>query len=87
MTLDLSAGPPLAVNILPAQSLLPAFGGLGIAVVLFGSPRLRTGADRARVVINPMAGALGVPPRTFALWQTVGGLLRARAPRRKEARR
>ncbi|OMI35447.1 DedA family protein [Streptomyces sparsogenes] len=166
MTLDLSAGPPLAVNILDAQSLLSAFGVLGIAVVLFAetglligfflpgdsllftagllctagtsgglelslpgvmvasaagallgaqcgyllgrragaallargrSPRLRTGADRAgellerygraravvlarfvpvvRTVLNPMAGALGVPPRTFTLWQTVGGLL------------
>ncbi|MER7790458.1 DedA family protein [Streptomyces sp. NPDC097640] len=166
MTLDLSAGPPLAVNILDAQSLLSAFGVLGIAVVLFAetglligfflpgdsllftagllctsgtsgglrlslpgvmvasavgallgaqcgyllgrragatllargrSPRLRAGADRAgelldrygharavvlarfvpvvRTVLNPMAGALGVPPRTFAVWQTAGGLL------------
>ncbi|MDT7606140.1 MAG: rane-associated protein, partial [Pseudonocardiales bacterium] len=24
---------------------------------------------------SPVAGALGVPPRTFALWQSVGGLL------------
>ncbi|MEU5023724.1 DedA family protein [Streptomyces milbemycinicus] len=166
MTLDLSAGPPLAVNILDAQSLLSAFGVLGIAVVLFAetglligfflpgdsllftagllcttgasdglklslpwvmvasaagallgaqcgyllgrragaallargrSTRLRAGADRAgellerygharavvlarfvpvvRTVLNPMAGALGVPSRTFTVWQTAGGLL------------
>jgi membrane-associated protein len=28
-----------------------------------------------RTVLNPMAGALGVPPKTFALWQVLGGLL------------
>ncbi|MFD8478675.1 DedA family protein [Kitasatospora sp. NPDC059673] len=28
-----------------------------------------------RTVLNPLAGALGVPTRTFALWQTVGGLI------------
>ncbi|OKJ15584.1 DedA family protein [Kitasatospora sp. CB01950] len=28
-----------------------------------------------RTVLNPLAGALGVPTRTFALWQTVGGLV------------
>jgi len=27
-----------------------------------------------RTVLNPMAGALGVPPKTFALWQILGGL-------------
>ncbi|GAA2329743.1 hypothetical protein Scani_07540 [Streptomyces caniferus] len=28
-----------------------------------------------RTVLNPLAGALGVPARTFALWQIAGGLL------------
>ncbi|MDT0455510.1 DedA family protein [Streptomyces sp. DSM 41527] len=28
-----------------------------------------------RTVLNPLAGALGVPARTFALWQVAGGLL------------
>lgn len=28
-----------------------------------------------RTVLNPMAGALGVPAKTFALWQALGGLL------------
>ncbi|MFF4014953.1 DedA family protein [Streptomyces sp. NPDC001843] len=28
-----------------------------------------------RTVLHPAAGALGVPARTFTLWQTVGGLL------------
>lgn len=28
-----------------------------------------------RTVLNPMAGALGVPARTFTLWQVAGGLV------------
>ncbi|MGW1771166.1 DedA family protein [Streptomyces sp. NPDC002104] len=155
----------LAVNLLDAQSLLAAFGVLGIAVVMFaetgllvgfflpgdsllfsagllcaghadkastlslpwvlaaaatgalagaqvgyligrraggallartGNKRLREGAERAevlleryghakaivlarfvpvvRTVLNPLAGALGVPARVFTLWQVVGGL-------------
>ncbi|MFJ1708384.1 DedA family protein [Kitasatospora sp. NPDC088346] len=28
-----------------------------------------------RTVLNPLAGALGVPTRTFTVWQTVGGLV------------
>ncbi|CAM5726591.1 hypothetical protein SALBM311S_03784 [Streptomyces alboniger] len=28
-----------------------------------------------RTVLSPVAGALGVPVRTFTLWQVVGGLL------------
>ncbi|MFF9375799.1 DedA family protein [Streptomyces griseoluteus] len=169
MTLAHHAAPPLqlAVNVLDAQSLLAAFGTLGIAVVLFaetglligfvlpgdsllftagllcasgsagGSVHLSLGwvlvaaaagalagaqagyllgrragpallkrtksrkvgeaADRAaeileryghakaivlarflpvvRTVLNPLAGVLAVPARTFALWQVVGGLV------------
>ncbi|MFF8594663.1 DedA family protein [Streptomyces sp. NPDC015220] len=156
----------LAVNVLDAQSLLAAFGVLGVGVVMFaetglligfflpgdsllftagllctgtadrgvrlslapllvaaavgalagsqcgyllgrraggallarsGSQRLHEGARRAeelltryghakaivlarfvpvvRTVLNPMAGALGVPVRTFTVWQVAGGLL------------
>lgn len=28
-----------------------------------------------RTVLNPLAGALDVPTRTFTVWQTVGGLV------------
>lgn len=28
-----------------------------------------------RTVLNPMAGALGVPPKTFTMWQVLGGVL------------
>ncbi|MFJ4848591.1 MULTISPECIES: DedA family protein [unclassified Streptomyces] len=156
----------LAVNVLDAQSLLAAFGTLGIAIVLFAetgllvgfflpgdsllftagllcagsatapghlslpwvlaaaaagaltgaqtgyllgrragpaflnrvkSRKIHEGADRAgeilqrygyakaivlarflpivRTVLNPLAGILDVPARTFALWQVLGGLL------------
>lgn len=160
------ASSALAVNVLSAQSLLAAFGVLGVAVVLFAetgllvgfflpgdsllftagllctggpgrgvhlslapllvaaavgavagaqfgyllgrkaggalltrsnSARLGEGAERAeellkryghakaivlarfvpvvRTVLNPMAGALGVPVRTFTVWQVAGGLV------------
>ena len=168
MTLAHQAAPSLqlAVNVLDAQSLLAAFGAIGIAVVMFaetglllgfflpgdsllftagllcaGGPattpghmslpwvlvasvtgalagaqtgyllgrragpalltrtrsrKIREGAERAadilqryghgkaivlarflpivRTVLNPLAGALAVPARTFTLWQVVGGL-------------
>ncbi|MEV6020607.1 MULTISPECIES: DedA family protein [unclassified Streptomyces] len=166
MAAPLFTASDLAVNILSAQSLLAAFGVLGVGVVMFAetglligfflpgdsllftagllctgsgqhglklslpplliaaalgaligaqtgyligrkaggallargsSPRLQSGAHRAeellhryghakaivlarfvpvvRTVLNPMAGALGVPVRTFTLWQVVGGLV------------
>ena len=166
MATSLSLGSQLAVNVLDAQSLLAAFGVLGVGVVMFAetglligfflpgdtllftagllctgsgqqgvklslpallvaaavgalagsqcgyllgrkaggallarsrSARLHEGARRAeelleryghakaivlarfvpvvRTVLNPMAGALQVPVRTFTVWQVVGGLL------------
>lgn len=166
MTPPVHLAAQLAVNVLDAQSLLAAFGVLGVGVVLFAetgllvgfflpgdsllftagllctgtadhgvklslgpllvaaavgalagsqvgfllgrkaggallarsrSARLHEGAKRAeelleryghakaivlarfvpvvRTVLNPMAGALDVPVRTFTLWQIVGGLL------------
>ncbi|MEU9114843.1 DedA family protein [Streptomyces sp. NPDC048483] len=161
-----AAAPLLAVNVLDAQSLVTAFGVLGVGVVMFAetgllvgfflpgdsllftagllcagtsetglklslpwllaaaavgalagsqcgyligrkaggallarsrSTRLHEGAQRAetllkrygyakaivlarfvpvvRTVLNPMAGALHVPARTFTVWQVIGGLL------------
>jgi membrane-associated protein len=166
MTAPLFTASDLAVNVLSAQSLLAAFGVLGVGVVMFAetglligfflpgdsllftagllctgsgqngvklslpplliaaavgalagaqtgyligrkaggallarssSPRLRSGAHHAeelleryghakaivlarfvpvvRTVLNPMAGALGVPARTFTVWQVAGGLV------------
>jgi membrane-associated protein len=166
MTAALFTATPLAVNVLDAQSLLSAFGVLGVGVVLFaetglligfflpgdsllftagllctgsadrglklslgplliaaavgalagaqfgyllgrkaggallarsGSARLHEGAERAeqllerygyakaivlarfvpvvRTVLNPVAGALRVPVRTFTVWQVAGGLV------------
>jgi membrane-associated protein len=166
MTAPLFTASQLAVNVLSAQSLLAAFGVLGVGVVLFAetglligfflpgdsllftagllctgsgqhgvklslaplllaaaigalagaqcgyllgrkaggallarsrSVRLREGAHQAeellerygyakaivlarfvpvvRTVLNPMAGALGVPARTFTVWQMAGGLV------------
>ncbi|GHJ42583.1 DedA family protein [Streptomyces sp. TS71-3] len=166
MAAPLFAADTLAVNILDAQSLLSAFGVLGIALVMFAetglligfflpgdsllftagllctahagqgtvlslpqvllasaagaligaqcgywigrraggallertrSRRLKEGAERAeellaryghakaivlarfvpvvRTVLNPLAGALHVPVRTFTLWQVAGGLV------------
>ncbi len=166
MTTPVHLSSQLAVNVLDAQSLLSAFGVLGVGVVLFAetglligfflpgdsllftagllctgtadhglklslapllvtaavgalagsqcgyllgrkaggallarsrSARLHEGARRAekllerygyaraivlarfvpvvRTVLNPMAGALAVPVRTFTVWQVVGGLV------------
>ncbi|MFJ6833510.1 DedA family protein [Streptomyces sp. NPDC091209] len=166
MAASLFTASHLAVNILSAQSLLAAFGVLGVGMVMFAetglligfflpgdsllftagllctgsghngpklslppllvaaavgaligaqtgyligrkaggamlartsSPRLQSGAQRAeellerygyakaivlarfvpvvRTVLNPMAGALRVPVRTFTVWQVVGGLV------------
>ncbi|MGW2459745.1 DedA family protein [Streptomyces sp. NPDC001356] len=166
MTTPVVLSSQLAVNPLDAQSLLAAFGVLGVGVVMFAetglligfflpgdsllftagllctgtgqhgvklslgpllvaaavgalagaqcgyligrraggallarsrSARLREGAERAeellgryghakaivlarfvpvvRTVLNPLAGALGVPARVFTVWQTAGGLV------------
>jgi membrane-associated protein len=51
-----------------AEELLDRYGH-GKAVVLARFiPVVRT-------VLNPLAGILGVPARTFALWQVIGGLV------------
>jgi membrane-associated protein len=51
-----------------AEKLLARYGyGKALVIGRF-VPMLRT-------VLHPAAGALGVPARTFTLWQAVGGLL------------
>ncbi|MEU3065118.1 DedA family protein [Streptomyces subrutilus] len=51
-----------------AEELLDRYGHAKAIVLARFVPIVRT-------VLNPMAGALGVPARVFALWQVVGGLV------------
>ncbi|MFJ8041665.1 DedA family protein [Kitasatospora sp. NPDC096147] len=51
-----------------AEDLLNRYGHAKAVVLARFIPIVRT-------VLNPLAGALGVPARTFAIWQTAGGLL------------
>ncbi|WP_199839135.1 DedA family protein, partial [Streptomyces sp. NRRL F-5122] len=51
-----------------AEELLERYGYAKAIVLARFIPVVRT-------VLNPMAGALEVPVRTFALWQVVGGLV------------
>ncbi|MFE3168435.1 DedA family protein [Streptomyces sp. NPDC059224] len=51
-----------------AEELLERYGYAKAIVLARFVPVVRT-------VLNPMAGALEVPARTFTLWQVVGGLL------------
>ncbi|MGW4646339.1 DedA family protein [Kitasatospora sp. NPDC004289] len=51
-----------------AEDLLNRYGHAKAVVLARFIPIVRT-------VLNPLAGALGVPSRTFAIWQTAGGLL------------
>ncbi|MGW2028368.1 DedA family protein [Streptomyces decoyicus] len=51
-----------------AEALLARYGHAKALVLARFVPVVRT-------VLNPLAGALGVPARTFALWQIAGGLL------------
>ncbi|MGX9890406.1 DedA family protein [Streptomyces sp. NPDC002276] len=50
-----------------AEELLDRYGHAKAVVLARFVPVVRT-------VLNPMAGALGVPVRTFTVWQVVGGL-------------
>jgi membrane-associated protein len=51
-----------------AEELLERYGLAKAVVLARFVPVVRT-------VLNPMAGALGVPLRTFTVWQVVGGLV------------
>lgn len=51
-----------------AEELLQRYGHAKAIVLARFVPVVRT-------VINPLAGVLGVPARTFAIWQVAGGLV------------
>lgn len=51
-----------------AEELLDRYGHARAIVLARFVPVVRT-------VLNPLAGALGVAPRTFTLWQAAGGLV------------
>ncbi|MGW7425636.1 DedA family protein [Streptomyces sp. NPDC054813] len=51
-----------------AEELLERYGHAKAVVLARFVPVVRT-------VLNPMAGALGVPVRTFTVWQVIGGLV------------
>ncbi|MEU0048784.1 DedA family protein [Streptomyces sp. NPDC006309] len=51
-----------------AEELLERYGFAKAIVLARFVPVVRT-------VLNPMAGALGAPVRTFTLWQVIGGLV------------
>ncbi|MEU1309308.1 DedA family protein [Streptomyces cinnamoneus] len=51
-----------------AEELLDRYGHARAIVLARFVPVVRT-------VLNPLAGALGVAPRTFAVWQVAGGLV------------
>ncbi|MEV7690872.1 DedA family protein [Streptomyces bungoensis] len=51
-----------------AEELLERYGHAKAIVLARFVPVVRT-------VLNPLAGALGVPARTFTVWQAVGGLV------------
>jgi membrane-associated protein len=66
--LDRPGRPRLQAATQRARETLEGYGA-GKAVVLARFIPL------VRTVLNPLAGALGVPARTFTLWQVVGGLV------------
>ncbi|WP_052865377.1 DedA family protein [Streptomyces niger] len=63
-----SRSPRLHEGARRAEELLARYGYAKAILLARFVPVVRT-------VLNPMAGALGVPARTFTLWQTVGGLI------------
>ncbi|ROO87549.1 membrane-associated protein [Actinocorallia herbida] len=68
LLLDRTGNRQLHRGMARAEELLTRYGhGKAIVLARF-VPVVRT-------VLNPMAGALGVPARAFALWQILGGLL------------
>ncbi|WP_296369391.1 DedA family protein [Pseudonocardia sp.] len=60
--------PRLAAGMARAQQLLDRYGYSKAIVLARFIPVVRT-------VLNPLAGVIGVPARTFALWQVIGGLV------------
>jgi membrane-associated protein len=68
---SLLARPPesrLRQGILSAQRAIDRYGAPRAIVLARFIPVVRT-------VVNPLAGAIGVPARTFTVWQVAGGLV------------
>ncbi|MGV9350016.1 DedA family protein [Streptomyces spiralis] len=63
-----SRSPRLREGARRAEELLERYGFAKAIVLARFVPVVRT-------VLNPMAGALGVPVRTFTVWQVAGGLV------------
>ncbi|WP_030172667.1 DedA family protein [Streptomyces sp. NRRL S-813] len=63
-----SRSPRLREGARRAEELLEQYGFAKAIVLARFVPVVRT-------VLNPMAGALGVPVRTFTVWQVAGGLV------------
>ncbi|WP_030901813.1 DedA family protein [Streptomyces sp. NRRL F-5126] len=66
--LDRSRSRRLHEGAVRAEELLARYGHAKAVVLARFIPVVRT-------VLNPLAGALGVPVRTFTVWQTAGGLV------------
>jgi membrane-associated protein len=63
-----SSHPRLLAGMRRAEEMFARYGPAKAIVLARFIPVVRT-------VLNPMAGVLEVPGRTFLLWQTVGGLV------------
>lgn len=66
--LDRPDRPRLHDGVLRARAALDRYGNAKAIVLARFIPVVRT-------VLNPLAGAVGVPARTFTVWQVIGGLL------------
>ena len=66
--LERSGSPRLRSAVTRAEAFLSRYGIGKVLVLARFVPLVRT-------VINPLAGMMGIPARTFALWQAVGGLV------------
>jgi membrane-associated protein len=66
--LDRPDRPRLHAGVVRAREALDRYGNAKAIVLARFIPVVRT-------VLNPLAGTIGVPVRTFAIWQVVGGLV------------
>jgi membrane-associated protein len=66
--LDQPDRPRLHAGVTRARAALDRYGNAKAIVLARFIPVVRT-------VLNPLAGAVGVPVRTFTVWQVAGGLL------------
>jgi membrane-associated protein len=65
---DRASRPRVAAGMRRAEELLTRYGPAKAIVLARFIPVVRT-------MLNPLAGALGTPARSFTLWQVVGGVL------------